>query len=90
MQFRVRDLLWLVALAAICIGWWIDRNAILASQRMWKRRATTAADVLIGRGWIVTWGTAESLYELPGAATAKYPNVGDGTWNAPPIEEKVQ
>ena len=27
-RFTIRDLLWLTALAAVCVGWWVDRRSV--------------------------------------------------------------
>lgn len=28
LRFTIRDLLWMVCLAAVCVAWWIDRSQI--------------------------------------------------------------
>jgi hypothetical protein len=51
LRFSIRDLLWLTALVAMGIGWWVDHRALVGSSRVipYQLRtadATIAANVL--------------------------------------------
>jgi hypothetical protein len=35
LRFSVRDLLWLTALVAVLVAWWIDRNNLIAKYDVW-------------------------------------------------------
>ena len=52
-RFTIRDVLWLTALVALAVAWWLERR--LATDRDWKFRANAAADVLQSEGWRVCW-----------------------------------
>jgi hypothetical protein len=66
-RFYLRDLFWLVALAAMGCGWWVDRGAQLASadaarfethwegkdRDWWRDLALTLADSCRKEGWDV-------------------------------------
>jgi hypothetical protein len=32
-NFTIRDLLWMLALVAVCLGWWLDRDVIRQERR---------------------------------------------------------
>jgi hypothetical protein len=43
MKFTIRDLMWLTALVALALGWWLDRSRVAADaskeiskERMWR------------------------------------------------------
>ena len=39
MQFSLRDLVWLTALVALVLGWWLDRRGIQQDRDLWKYHA---------------------------------------------------
>jgi hypothetical protein len=56
-QFTIRDVCWLTLLAALALGWWLDRNR-LASQCAEAQRQRAAAERRAARaeaaaaGWV--------------------------------------
>jgi hypothetical protein len=57
-RFTIRDLLFLTLVAALAIGWWIDRSRLapIAKERIvWEFRAELLADRMRQRGGLVTW-----------------------------------
>ena len=51
MRFTIRDLLWLMVVVAMGVGWFVDHR----QSRHWCELAITAADVLDAEGWTVSY-----------------------------------
>lgn len=45
-RFSIRDLLWLTFVAALAVGWWVDRNQLLEDNREMFWQALKAVDKL--------------------------------------------
>lgn len=58
-RFTIRDILWLTALVAMAMVWWIDRTHLIdqaQESRTWEFRAEMLSDVLRSDGYQeVTW-----------------------------------
>ena len=59
MRFSIRDVLWLTAVVALAVAWWLERGKLelrLRSPReVWEQRADAAANLLNSEGWTTTW-----------------------------------
>jgi hypothetical protein len=53
-RFTIRDVLWLMVVVGLAVGWWSDR-AVNGSQRLWHSRAEELAKICRGYGWTVVW-----------------------------------
>jgi hypothetical protein len=71
-HFTIRDALWLTALVAVGLGWWIDRS----------RRAETTRPVAssVKYDLIVTGKDADKLYLLDARTGQMWERYGDGQW----------
>ncbi|MCU0880498.1 MAG: hypothetical protein MUF06_22230 [Pirellulaceae bacterium] len=85
-RFTLRDLFFVIALAAVGCAWWLEHRRYVAviqkheaAKQLWESRANAAADVLTGEGWIVTWDESRSEFELPGSTSTSY-SVGSSTY----------
>jgi hypothetical protein len=47
-RFTIRDMLWLVALVALALGWWIDHGRAEAEKTAMQDDASYMADFLFG------------------------------------------
>jgi hypothetical protein len=57
-RFTIRDLLLATAIAALAVGWWIDRSRLApkaADSDRWKFRAESLAERVQPSGWHVNW-----------------------------------
>jgi hypothetical protein len=63
-RFTIRDLLLATVIAALAIGWWIDRSRLApkaAESDTWKFRAESLAERVQPNGWQVKWDDDEIL-----------------------------
>jgi hypothetical protein len=48
LKFSIRDLLWLIVVAALASGWWVDRsdvNALLTRELEWRASLENLNDI---------------------------------------------
>ena len=51
MKFSIRDLMFVTAIVALAVGWWVDRGRLA----YWKFCAESLARALVDRGYKVEW-----------------------------------
>jgi hypothetical protein len=73
LRFTIRDLLWLTALIAMGIGWWLDRH----SSALWRSAKTPQGT------WIANEKTGEAVLLQPNGDIGYFPLPGDGRWSKP-------
>ena len=54
-RFTMRELLLAVLVIALGLGWWIDRGRLVRAVKIWRMRASDAAEWMGHDGWAVTW-----------------------------------
>ena len=55
LRFTIRDLFWLVVLAAVLVAWWLDRKHLAADRTAWKSAVYAEEDA----------ESARSSYQVP-------------------------
>jgi hypothetical protein len=74
MRFSIRDLLWATLVVAMGLGWWVDRQNVLAEldrAKAWRMRAGALEEVLKDDGWEVTWDLESSYVKVDFPGTTK-------------------
>jgi hypothetical protein len=62
-RFTIRDVLWLMVVVGVAIGWWIDHAT---PRTIWQHRAEAAARVLREQGWDVSWRYDDAAFKKDG------------------------
>lgn len=61
-KFTIRDLLLVTVIAALAVGWWLDRSRLAPranTSDTWKFRAESLAERVRPDGWHVKWDDTE-------------------------------
>jgi hypothetical protein len=75
-RFSIRDLLWLTALVAVLLAWWIDHRKVASRNRFTVEtiqrdgepivlRDNVTGDVLVKRGYIWKTGSTNQSKAIP-------------------------
>jgi hypothetical protein len=67
LRFTIRDLLWLMVVVALSVGWWTDVG--LSGRKRWQSRAEALATICRNYGWTVIWDGDGVNGEYPSAKT---------------------
>ncbi|HEY2415743.1 MAG TPA: hypothetical protein VGI40_26120 [Pirellulaceae bacterium] len=52
-RFTIRDLLWLMVVVGLAVGWLADRQ--LSNARQWRSRAESLATICRNYGFTIVW-----------------------------------
>ncbi len=61
LRFSIRDLLWLTLVAALCVGWWIDRCKLKAAE---EKAVLQVLEKIDGITFLGFYGDTERYREL--------------------------
>jgi hypothetical protein len=64
LRFTIRDLLWLTVVVALIVGWWFDRNRLIAAQGGYKIHTEADGHVMLqGSAWGEIWRKEKDGHE---------------------------
>ena len=61
--FRLRDLLWLVVLSAVCVAWWLDHKQLVAEIRQSRTVTNSVVEQIENEGYHV-WSTDNVTFHV--------------------------
>jgi hypothetical protein len=72
MRFTIRDLLLVMVIVALAIGWWVDHRRLAPAAVLWESRASALAQHMENEGVKVTWTESSTVVgESPGGGAGK-------------------
>ena len=72
-RLTIRDVLWLMVVVAMGVGWSLDRR-LNGTQTRWQSRAEQLAEVCRDQGWTVEWHADRVLLAYPPHPAVAKPN----------------
>jgi hypothetical protein len=55
LRFSIRDLLWLTALVAVLVGWWLDHRHLMVGQGRYSFYKTRKGDLILDNTTDQAW-----------------------------------